>query len=207
MKRVVNISVILLTVLTSGFLTSCKSAPNFREVAKRPPKGFTVKALPVFMIPEVDIKNGNDIVSVFIYREDSKTLSVTVVFQDEDHPSWITDRLYDIYRRFKYKRKMDVETFKLLFADKSDMISALPVSISFPGTYSESQVFFTRNVKHYSKTVTLDRFTMIGERPVIYVNTWNHLFSEKNNNLDLKLVTRKDYPVYWGSRQDVEALY
>lgn len=45
-------------------------------------------------------------------------------------------------------------------------------------------------------------------RILIYINTWNHMFSEKNNNPHREdLITLRDYPLYQGTRQEVEAFY
>ena len=42
---------------------------------------------------------------------------------------------------------------------------------------------------------------------MIFVNTWNHLLSNSNNNPQLDLEFVGDYPVYSGSRAEVQALY
>ncbi len=218
-------------------INGCTTTPNFETLAKKIPpqlekEGYT-KTLPVFLLPEVDIKNGNGLVAVFIAKTQGNDLSITVIFKDEDHPSPITDFFYDIYRRFKYHRTMDVETFFYKYNGKrrenesskttksrEKFSVPIPTSISFPRTYSKDQIFFCKNVKHYSADIPFNNFLIMksepckkkksGERyprPLIFVNTWNHMFGERNNNLDLKLATIANYPVYYGSREDVEKLY
>ncbi len=204
----------------------CTTNPNFETVAPKVPQqlekeGYT-KTLPIFLLPEVDIKNSNDLVAIFISKTKKNELSITVIWKDEDYPSPITDFFYDIYRRFKYHRIMDVETFFYKYDNSfpSDTTVPVPKSIFFPGTYSRDQVFLCKNVKHYSAEIPFKNFLIMKSgqcskkkagngypRPLIFINTWNHMFGERNNNLDLKLATISDYPVYYGSREDVEKLY
>ena len=57
--------------------------------------------LPIFSQPSFDSQNG--IVEVFCEESvDASKISVTVVFKDEDHPCWLADIPYDIYRFFRY---------------------------------------------------------------------------------------------------------
>ena len=204
-KNLFMLPVLFLMLMFSLLFTGCTTTPNFQKTAKKIPTGFSVKALPIFILPEADIKNS--IKAVFLDNSEKNVLSITVVFADEDHPSAFTDFIYDIYRRFKYKRTEDVETFYYYYAKQSDIKKGSPQKIVFPTTYSGNQPFFTKDVKHYSRTVQFSAFTLKENRPLIFINTWNHLFSENNNNRDLKLMTIETYPVFIGSRADVEKLY
>ena len=201
------IPITFLLFLQTGILsvTGCTTTPNFKTAAEHIPPGFSVKALPVFILPEADSKNG--IRAIFLDNSKKNILSITVVFADEDHPSAFTDFIYDIYRHFKYKRTEDVETFNYYYSKQSDIKNGFPEKVIFPTTYSKNQPFFTKDVKHYTETVAFSAFTLKENRPLIFINTWNHLFSENNNNRDLKLNTIENYPVYIGSRADVEKLY
>ncbi len=235
MKMVMKIPSGFMVILSIGTfimlaITGCTTTPKFETIAQKVPpqlerEGYT-KTLPIFLLPEVDIKNGNGLVAVFISKTKKNELSITVIFKDEDHPSPITDFFYDIYRRFKYHRTMDVETFFYRYNEsrysknKEGSAVPIPVEISFPNTYSKDQVFFCKNVKHYTAIIPFKNFLIMksgackskktGEgypRPLVFVNTWNHMFGERNNNLGLKLTTISNYPVYYGSREDVEKLY
>ena len=195
----------VLVLSVSITFSGCVTSPDFKKAAEPVPQTFTLKAMPIFILPETDKKNG--IKAVFFDNSIADILSVTVVFADEDHPSAFKDFIYDIYRRFKYKRTEDVETFEYRYVKQSDIKNGLPAEVVFPTTYSRNQTFFTKDVKHYSETVKFSSFTLRGNRPLIFINTWNHLFSENNNNRDLKLQVIDKYPVFRGSRADVEALY
>ena len=187
------------------FFTGCTTTPNFKGTARQVPPGFSVKALPIFILPRADVKNG--IKALFLDNSKKNVLSITVVFADEDHPSAFTDFIYDIYRRFKYKRTEDVETFDYYYSKQSNIKNGFPEKVVFPTTYSNNQPFFTKDVKHYSQSIKFSAFTLKENRPLIFINTWNHLFSENNNNRDLKLQTIENYPIFIGSRADVEKLY
>ncbi|MBN2049814.1 MAG: hypothetical protein JW760_05165 [Spirochaetales bacterium] len=163
------------------------------------------KIKPVFIVPAADIKKGNGIEAVFFDQrgtEDGAVLEITVVFYDEDHPSALTDGLYDFYRSLKYRRVRDVETFFFHY----NILGVERSRIDFPGTYAEDQAFYKKGVEHFSAEVPAARFEYAGSRPVIYVTTWNHLFRESAVEQDLETLTVDDYPVYPGSRAEVESL-
>lgn len=51
------------------------------------------------------------------------------------------------------------------------------------------------------------RFRRADGRPLIHVNTWNHMFGERSTNPKLKKVRVAEYPVYQGTREQVEAIF
>lgn len=135
-------------------------------------------------------------------------LEITVVFKDEDHPDNLKDFFYDIYRRFKYHRVDDVETFFIYYEIlKNPFIKLQPLFVFFPDTYSYNQKFLEKHIKHYSDIIKIEDFKLIGKRPIIFINTWNHLFSNRNNNKNLELIDYSNYNIYKGSRQFVESTY
>jgi hypothetical protein len=151
-----------------------------------------------FIIPEKDKKNPVD--AVFCERRDlgnSRSYEISVVFKDEDHPFFLADWCYDIYRRMKYKRKMDVETFSVL-CGMNDSVIALDLK----GVYSGPQDFNQGIVKH-GDMLYLDMESDIQ----VFVNTRNHLFSLKDNNPGMKKTTVSSNIVYIGSREEVEKLF
>jgi len=162
--------------------------------------------LPLFVIPQADIDAGNGIQAAFVKIRSSKEWDLTVIFHDEDHPSFIIDFLYDQFRaRGKYHRQADVETMKLFFDDQGNL-----AEIDFTNVYSKEQLFYEKDIVHYDARISADKFSRDSksDRPVIYINTWNHMFSEKNNNPErTDLITIGDYPLYSGSREDVEGFY
>lgn len=156
--------------------------------------------LPVFSTPIFDQKNG--IIEVFYKKLDSSKISITVVFKDEDHPCFLVDILYDVYRYFKYGRVADIETFNL-YLDSSGHIK----TVEFPGVFSASHKFKDTKDLHGSAQFAANKLSFIDERPVIYVNTWNHMFGIEPSFDKTKEKLLFDYPVAQGSRLDAERKY
>lgn len=160
-----------------------------------------VAPLPVFSLPALDSRNA--IVEVFHERSaDGSKISVTVVFKDEDHPCWLADIPYDIYRFFRYGRIFDIETFYLyLNADGSLQ------GIEFPGVYAGDHRFEDTRDLHGSAYITADEILFLEQRPVVYVNTWNHMFGPKpsfDRNAETLLF---EYPLSPGGRDAAEVKY
>lgn len=174
--------------------------------------------LPVFRVPLED--DDCPILAVFVGLEGPTKAELHVVTADEDHPISVVDHLYDAQRWFGlvepsprfpfirrargrsgYRRIADVETVIL---DLAPSPTAPPTAIRFPGTYSAEQRWDVLLARHHSAEIPWDRFDLEDGRPVLYVNTWNHLFSNDPSNGcdDHRLVG--DYPVYLGSRADVQ---
>jgi len=123
------------------------------------------------------------------------TNEITIVFIDEDYPNKIIDLLYDIYRFFKWGRIYDIETFHLI-DDK----------LVFSDTYCNSDSYFQLDDLHEYKEMKLEEFEKLNNEPLVYVSTWNHMFSSKSlKNTDYVTIELK-YPKR-GSRIDVEKIY
>ncbi|MBC7116014.1 MAG: lysoplasmalogenase [Pseudothermotoga sp.] len=119
----------------------------------------------VLRLPEFDRKNG--IKEVFIHDHGDR-IEYTIVFWDEDHPRALTDLLYDLYRFYRWGRFYDIETF-FVYPDR----------IYFPDDFCESESFFQLEDLHNPAELTLDLFEHLDGEPVVYVSTWNHMFSNK----------------------------
>ncbi|MFO7882712.1 MAG: hypothetical protein R6U52_09270 [Kosmotogaceae bacterium] len=156
--------------------------------------------LPVFSMPVFDQENG--IIEVFYERENDSKLSITVVFKDEDHPCCLVDTLYDAYRFFKYGRVEDIETFYLLL-EKNGSVSG----VEFPGVFSGNHKFEDTKDLHGSASFTSDEITFIDERPVIYVNTWNHMFGVEPSFYTKQEIIIYKYPLSKGKRENAENKY
>ncbi len=158
---------------------------------------------PVFIMPVSDIERGNGIEAVFFEQEETEEgarIEITLVFYDEDHPSALVDGLYDVYRSSRYGRRRDVETFFFYFS----LRGIEGCRFEFPGTYARDQVFLERKVEHYSSEIPASAFEYINSRPVVHVTTWNHLFRETATEPDLITRAVSEYPVYRGTRAEVE---
>ena len=161
--------------------------------------------LPIFVLPEKDQKN-NGIETVFFNEtsiDESTILQITVIFKDEDHPNKLIDKLYDkIREKFLYYRKKDAETFFMTFNEQNKL-----TEIKFPKTYSEKQKFLSFMPKHFSQTVSVNQFEFENQRPLIYINTWNHLYGYMDNNPETKKSIVKDYTKLQGSRKEIQEYF
>jgi len=149
------------------------------------------------MIPEKDV--GNDIVDVFVKKTENQ-VEITVVFKDEDHPNPFVNFFYDIYRFFKYGRVKDIETF-FLIVDNGKI-----EEVKFPGVYAGSHNFDDTENLHESISLPGNVFEFKNGRIMIFINTWNHMFSNKPLK-NMKYIEISDYKVSEGTRKDAEKIY
>ncbi len=166
--------------------------------------------LPIFVEPQIDYKHKNDILGVSIFfkedGENSKLIEYTILFKDEDYPNFFINFIYDIFRLFKYKRIIDTETFFIYYVKTPDNIWK-PEYINFPDDYSSKQTFFEKKVKHFSIKIEGNVFEKKNHRIVIYINTWNHMFSNKDNNPNLRKLIIENYKIFYGNRDDMEKIF
>ena len=210
-------ALLLLAVLVFGPPVSCPT-PDFSRSGPRVAPETLPFPLPVFRVPRVD--DDCPILAVFVDLTRPEVAELHVVTADEDHPIPVVDQLYDAQRWFGlvepartfpfvrrsrgragYRRIADVETF-VVELDTAPLEP--PKAIRFPGTYSGNQRWGVLLARHLSATIPWEHFDLEDGRPVLHVNTWNHLFSNEGTNgcERHRLVT--DYPVYLGSRGDVQ---
>ena len=208
---------LVLAVLAFGPPLHCPS-PDFDRACSPADPGGLPFPLPVFRVPLED--DDCPILAVFVGLEGPRAAELHVVTADEDHPLPVVDQLYDAQRWFGlvepsrtfpyirrargrggYRRIADVETV-IVTLDPARPSS--PTAIRFPGTYSGDQRWNVLLARHHSAEIPFDQFDLEDGRPVLYVNTWNHLFSNDPTNGcdDHRLVG--DYPVYLGTRADVQ---
>jgi len=126
---------------------------------------FTFPLSLIFMVPAFDLDN---MPIEFYSCQTPEGTQVTVVFKDEDHPNPIKNFTHDIDRYFKWGRIQDIESFYI----KDDYIF-------FPDDYASVISFFETENLHTRAEIPLERFTEFAGSKVIYINTWNHMFSEK----------------------------
>jgi len=153
--------------------------------------------LPIFSIPKKDLEKGNNIDCIFIKKTDKKT-SFSVILKDEDWPK--IDSFHDPIRKFFLGRIEDIESF--VYKYKSNQLKNNPDSIKFIYIYSGKKTF--KKIGHGLETIAFDKFESKDSRPVIYINTWNHSFSESDNNPELEKTYIYDYSMYFGNRLDAE---
>jgi hypothetical protein len=171
--------------------------------------------LPVIALPEQDVEHGNGVSAVAVAWYE-RGQEITVHFRDEDRPDKCSDMAYDCLRSPLFGRRSDIETFFLLQADGE---------VFFPGTASGDAAWSAAAPAHLTASIPLDQFQRDGAgRPIVYVNTWNHLFGHKNNNEHMPLVSSRPaagsavavandgarvplYPVLSASRAEVDRQY
>ena len=157
--------------------------------------------LPVFSMPQSDSKNG--IVEVLTdLSEENMNLEITVVFTDEDYPCPVINFLYDIYRYFKYGRIEDIESFYIRFDSDGKIIA-----LDFPGVFAADHAFHDTKNLHGSAVLMPDVITFVDGRPLIFINTWNHMFGVIPSFDRANETLLSDYPVTEGTRSDAEHKY
>lgn len=206
LKSKFKFSIILFIFLSIlSLFYSCKTFKiNLEE------KNFDKIFLPVFIVPNIDITKKNEIIglSLFFHKdlEDEKIIEYTVLFKDEDHPNNFINFIYDIYRSFKYKRIIDTESFFIRYIKSPDNLWIIDY-VDFPDDFGANQVYFEKNVKHFASKIEGNLFEKKDNRVVIYCNTWNHMFSNKDTNLNLEKSIVADYKTYLGNRKTVEKIF
>ncbi len=131
----------------------------------------------------------------------------TIVYEDEDAP-WPWDNIYDAIRYANWGRWEDIETYYLYVYQngtpwKFYFYYGEPVN---NGIYSGSATYYTIPGPHIIAYVPWSSFSRNGNRPYIYVNTWNHALGENDNNPNMSNWVSA-YVVTQGSRVDAERKY
>ncbi|KAL3925366.1 MAG: hypothetical protein SGILL_000452 [Bacillariaceae sp.] len=176
-------------------------------------------ALPCVGLPTRDLEGSNQLTCMYIAQYENG-YELTLLFLDEDRPNACADCCLDFLRRPLFGRYFDIETVFLMKNDTngdgkngSENGSTDTYKMEFPGTHSADQKWNVFSPKHTTESVHLSLFEKrtreVGkeqpqqkkdQHPTLYVNTWNHLMSESNNNPDLEMTYM--FPVA-GKKEDV----
>ena len=177
--------------------------------------------LPCLATPSVDFEGKNQLQTVYFAAYENGT-ELTFLFLDEDRPNACEDCLYDTIRRPLFGRYSDIESV-IIINDK----------VEFPGTHSADQAWNEKVPSHNESVIDLSVFEKRKDEgkskkeegkeevPIIWVNTWNHLLGEKNNNTTMDItyqyaqhpvggiesLENKDFVVRKGSRNEVDARF
>lgn len=165
--------------------------------------------VPCIAGPSIDLEGKNQLQTLYVAHYENGT-EFTLLFLDEDRPNACEDCCYDYIRRPLFGRFSDIESF-FIIGDKAE----------FPGTYSADQNWTAKVPAHNETTVELSDFSKQDDSdPIIWVNTWNHLLGEKNNNTDKEItyqrpqtaggmesLENKDFVIRKGSRREVDARF
>ena len=166
------------------------------------PKGYEryPKMLPVIYQPNVDA--WKNILREIQVHATNGGHQVTLVFEDENlREHGIFDFVYRIFRFFKYRRTVDIETFEI--RDEQ---------MDFKKIYSGDHTLFNDSI-HETKKVAIKYYFQDTNHPVIFVNTSNHALAEKDNNHDFwkreYVAWSKEIPIKHGekNREETEKPY
>lgn len=163
--------------------------------------------LPCLAGPSVDFDGQNQCQCVYI-AEYENGAEITFLFLDEDRPNMCEDCVYDHIRRPLFGRWEDIESVVIINDE-----------MEFPGTHSGDQKWKCKVPEHGHATIKLSEFEKNDTDPIVWVNTWNHLVGEKNNNTDMEITyqkamradewtpEKKDFVIRLGSRAEVDSRY
>ena len=165
--------------------------------------------LPWIAGPSVDFEGKNQLQTLYVAVYENGT-ELTLLFLDEDRPNACGDCFYDTIRRPLFGRFSDIESVIIIGNE-----------VHFPGTYSADQTWKTMAPAHNEKVVDLATFEKREtNEPIFWINTWNHLIGDKNNNTTMDItyqqaqaaggienVANKDFVVRKGSRAEVDARF
>jgi hypothetical protein len=164
--------------------------------------------LPCVACPSVDFEGNNQLQTIYVAVYENGT-ELTLLFLDEDRPNACEDCLYDTIRRPLFGRFSDIESL-FIIADK----------VEFPGTHAGEQNWTAKVPSHNESTLEFSVFEKKEECPVLWINTWNHLIGEKNNNTEMDMtyqcaqpaggiesLENKDFVVRIGSREEVDGRF
>ena len=103
------------------------------------------------------------------------------------------DCIYDHIRRPLFGRWSDIESV-VIIGDK----------VEFPGTYAGDQPWNAKVPQHGEAAIDINKFEKKDDTdPIIWVNTWNHLLGERNNNTNMEITYQR--PMKVGSTESLES--
>ncbi|EMJ96820.1 surface adhesion protein Lsa23 [Leptospira alstonii] len=161
--------------------------------------------LPLFIQPTRDIEDGNGLEIIYCNRRETpsgKKIELSLVFQDERHPSFWKDEVYRIYRGFKYGRHKDIESIRLHFSETGELST-----VHLKNVYSGEQRFAEDPVRHFDSVLKSEQLMKEERKPVLFINTWNHMLSEKDLNPELSKKKLDSVELRTGSREELDAFY
>ncbi|RLE70708.1 MAG: hypothetical protein DRJ37_06115 [Thermoprotei archaeon] len=174
------------------------------------------KRLPIIAQPKVDIEIGNRLSRIYVklfkraydFSGEGLLAEITLVFEGERDPRM---GIYnDLWRLIAWGRVEDIETFFLIY----DEDSLTPREAIFPPLYLKFP--YEKHFRYippsfssglsYKLTAHSMAKVRVKEKPVIYVNTWNHALSVFDTNLQLEKVFFKpaELKLVNGRRLDAE---
>ena len=138
--------------------------------------------IPVLYQPRIDAWK-NFVREIHTHKIADDEIEVTIIFNDEQlRKHSVLDPIYRRFRRFRYKRIKDIESFRI-------KLDKIPKEYTFESIYSgkyalyhdsihedkpdENGIVPSHKIKFYFSSVL---------HPIVFINTSNHALSEHDNN-------------------------
>ncbi|CAI5733475.1 unnamed protein product [Hyaloperonospora brassicae] len=185
------------------------------------------RCLPIFVQPDVDIKNRNDLVRTFFrFERDDESghlvCKLCLVFAGESSYNRAHEEVenslatlcYRTFNRRTYKRTADINYMEFRKVDL-DPDASVPWATIYSQDYGGDQQWAQGEKKnignwfslmhHYQAEVAVSNWKLHPQtyRPYVYLNTCNHMIGEKDNNPKLSKFNWIDYPFQQGQEDDV----
>jgi len=138
--------------------------------------------IPVFYQPRIDAWK-NFVREIHTHKADDKEIEVSTIFNDEQlRKHSMLDPIYRLFRRFRYKRIKDIESFRI-------KLDKIPEEYTFESIYSGKNTLYADsihedkpdengNVPHHK----IKYYFSSTLHPIVFVNTSNHALAEHDNN-------------------------
>ncbi|KAL7686532.1 hypothetical protein Plhal304r1_c026g0087311 [Plasmopara halstedii] len=184
------------------------------------------RCLPIFVQPDVDIKNRNDLVKIFFrFERDDRSghlnCKLCIVFagessynrKHEKRENSLATFCYRTYNRRTYKRTADINYMEFRNVDLNPAADVPWVSI-YSQDHGGNQQWAQGEKKnignwfslmhHYQVELERSAWKLHPQthRPYVYLNTCNHMIGEKDNNPTLSKFDWIDYPFQQGDDGD-----
>jgi len=166
--------------------------------------------------PLPDVENGNGLEAVYVcglQGSNGEVVEVTLVFSDEDKPpaGSLEDLWYDVWRLVTWGRLEDVETFYIVNDGRRLRVEYRGLTLVLSETLGLREIGpIGSGSKEFAEAAHIEDVEVAGTTPLeLYVNTWNHAISLRDNNPDVEKAVfgLSDVDVRVGSRLDAENDY
>jgi hypothetical protein len=138
--------------------------------------------IPVIYQPRIDAWK-NFVREIHAHRIDDDEMEITIIFNDEQlRKHSALDFIYRRFRRLRYKRVKDIETFRI-------KLDKIPAEFTFESIYSGKYTLYDDSIhedKPDEKGVVpfhkIKYYFSSTLHPIVFVNTSNHALAEHDNN-------------------------
>ena len=129
---------------------------------------------------------------IVLERDPNNSLKVSldIYWIDEWHPCFCIDWIYRLIRKCQYKRTYDSQSLKILLNKDKQITNIYSANWADDGSMYNICV-----AKHRCFDFVTNSFEILGNTPIVYVSTWNHMFSREA--LDpIEYIKNRNVPIY-----------